>query len=281
MSSRFAGNVEFKKLLAGETDVDLPRLMLEFAGDAYPQLDETVCLAELDRLGRLAAKELEQLPGRDDSLEQRLAAISRVLYEAQGFRGNDEEYYDPRNSYLNDVLERRLGIPISLGIVYMAVATRIGLPVDGVCTPGHFVLTSGDDEERWFIDPFTAGEVLSLDACRRRVESRLGEEQVLSDEHFQPAPVLAVAARVLRNLKAAYAMDNRWLELLAVQQRLAVLLPDLPDERRDLGLVYLRTGDGLQALDLLNEHLKNCPPDEAQSLAPYIRSARRMVAERN
>jgi len=174
MSFPFAGNVEFHKLLAGQKDVDLPRLMLEFAADAYPQLDESVSLVELDRLGRLAAKELARLAG-DSSLELRLAALSRMLYGAQGFHGNDEQYYDPRNSYLNEVLERRLGIPISLGVVYMAVAARVGLSVDGVCTPGHFVLTCGDDEERWFIDPFTAGEVLSLEACRRRVESRLGE----------------------------------------------------------------------------------------------------------
>lgn len=280
MSSPFAGNLEFNKLLAGEKEIDLPRLMLEFAADAYPELNETSCLAELDRLGRLAAKELKKHP-ENRSLESRLASVSRVLYELQGFRGNEEEYYDPRNSYLNDVLDRRLGIPISLGIVYMAVASRVGLSVEGVCTPGHFVLTASDDEERWFIDPFTAGEVLSLDACRQRVESRLGEEQALEDEYFQPAPALAVAARVLRNLKAAYAMQNRWSELLAVQQRLTVLLPDLADERRDLGLVYLRTGEAVRALDLLNEHLKNCPPDEAQSLAPYVRSARRMIAERN
>jgi regulator of sirC expression with transglutaminase-like and TPR domain len=140
MSSPFAGNVEFQKLLAGQTKIDLPQLMLEFATDAYPKLDGSVCLAELDRLGRLAAKELARLPD-SSSLELRLAAVSQVLYEAQGFHGNDEQYYDPRNSYLNEVLERRLGIPISLGIVYMAVAARVGLPVEGVCTPGHFVLT--------------------------------------------------------------------------------------------------------------------------------------------
>jgi regulator of sirC expression with transglutaminase-like and TPR domain len=109
----------------------------------------------------------------------------------------------------------------------------------------------------------------------------LGEQQVLGDEHFAPATALAVAARVLRNLKAAYAMENRWGELVLVQRRLAALLPEMPDERRDLGLVYLRTGEALQALNLLSEHLKNCPPDEAQSLAPYIRTARRMIAELN
>ncbi len=183
MPSPFAGNIEFHKLLAGQTDVDLPQLMLEFATDAYPQLDGSVCLDELDRLGRLVAYELTRLPG-SRSLEFRLAAVSRVLYETEGFRGNEEQYYDPRNSYLNEVLERRLGIPISLGVVYMAVAARVDLQVDGVCAPGHFVLTCSDDDERWFIDPFSAGEVLSLESCRRRVESRLGEDQVLSRGAF-------------------------------------------------------------------------------------------------
>lgn len=278
MSEPFAGDVEFGKLLAGRSDIDLPRLLLEFAADAYPALDASTCLAELARLARMAKAELA---GASDDAVCRLTALGTVLYEQQGFRGNEEEYYDPRNSYLNEVLDRRLGIPITLGIVYMNVARTAGLDVFGVGTPGHFVLGMREGKQTWYVDPFTDGEVLTLDQCRRRVESRRGSVGPLDDSAFRPATPLEIAARVLRNLKAAYAMQNAWPLLLPVQERLAQLLPDFSEERRDLGLVHLRLGDAPRALDLLESYLKHCQPDEVQNLAPYLRAAKRLLAELN
>jgi regulator of sirC expression with transglutaminase-like and TPR domain len=104
---------------------------------------------------------------------------------------------------------------------------------------------------------------------------------VLGDEHFRPASALEIGARVLRNLKAAYVMDNQWVSALPVQQRLALLLPDAPDERRDLGLMYLRTGDPTRALALLEKYLARCSDEQAQAVQPYLRAARRMAAELN
>jgi regulator of sirC expression with transglutaminase-like and TPR domain len=234
-------------------------------------------LAELDRLARKASARLR---GRV-ALAERLEAISQELYDAAGFHGNEEDYYDPRNSYLNEVLDRRTGIPITLAIVYIAVAARAGVEVYGVATPGHFIVGASESGQTLFVDPFTRGEVLSPGECRERVASRLGAADVLVDEHFAPASAFDIAARVLRNLKAAYAMRNHWSEALPVQQRLTVLLPDLIDERRDLGLIYLRTGDAPRALDLLQPYAKLCPPEDAQAVAPFIRAAQRLLAERN
>src|SRR5690606_25356727 len=109
--------------------------------------------------------------------------------------------YDPRNSYLNEVLDNRTGIPITLGIVYLAVAQFAGLPVYGVSTPGHFVLGCHDLDERLYIDPFTDGDVLSPSACQRRVERINDEPGSLDEDDFRPACVRAIAVRVLRNLK--------------------------------------------------------------------------------
>ncbi len=276
-----ADEPEFQRLLFGDEDVDLPRLLLELARDAYPGLDAAPCLAQLDALGRNAQRRLAQLPPDRRSLRDKLAEISRMLYVEERFRGNVEAYFDPRNSYLNDVLERRTGIPITLAMVYAAVAQRAGLQAYGVATPGHFVV--GCDEQRWslYVDPFTDGDVLTRNACRRRIERMTGETGVLRREHFRPAAPLEIAVRVLRNLKGSYARYDRWAEVLPVQQRLTQLLPHAADEMRDLGLVQLRLGRPAPALELLNRYQRECTAEQAAALAPYVQTARRLLAELN
>lgn len=292
MSSGFASDVEFNKLLNGRDDIDLVRLMLEFASDAYPKLDETHYLAEIQRLGCRARDRLSRLEPAQDSLYWKLVKISELLYGEEGFHGNEDEYYDPRNSYLNEVLSRRCGIPISLGIVYLAVAKQAGVEMYGIGTPGHFVLGATYETPEYscesfkvfdtlYVDPFAGGEVLNHEACVWRVENMLGQEGVLDREHFRPATPREIGTRVLRNLKAAHVMENDWLAVLPVQQRLTLLLPDASEERRDLGLMYLRTGQGRPALDLLEPYVKNCDAEQSKQLQPYIRSAWRLIAELN
>lgn len=282
MPPAFASDVEFHKLVSRRRDVDLVELMLEFAADAYPGLDRLACLEQLDRLGAQARAELSELAPEENSLAASLEVVSRVLYVEERFRGNNDAYYDPRNTYVNEVLSRRLGIPISLAIVYMAVAARAGVPTFGVAAPGHFVVGARTANETWYVDPFHGGLVLDRDECRRRIEDVLGEHGVLGDEHFQPATPWEIGARVLRNLKAAYVMDNQWLSALPVQERLTLLLPEAPDERRDLGLMYLRNGRPQQALPLLEDYVtRHCTAEQSDALQPYLRSARRMIAELN
>jgi regulator of sirC expression with transglutaminase-like and TPR domain len=275
-----SSDIEFGKLLADQTGINLVRLMLEFAVDAYPDLDRRQCLAEIERLCREARRRVAELSPHA-TLREKLEAVSDFLYREEGFSGNREQYYDPRNSYLNEVLDRRAGIPITLGVVYMAVAQAAGLPVYGVSAPGHFVLGCADLDERLYIDPFSDGDVLSRNACQQRVERINGEPDSLEEEHFRPASVRDIAVRVLRNLKAAYAMQNQWWDLLPVQQRLTLLLPHVIDEQRDLGLVYLRTGHVTPAIDLLQDYVQQSEPEQAEMLAPYLRAARRMQAEMN
>lgn len=275
------GEPEFQRLLAGNQDVDLPRLMLELARDAYPQLDAGACLAQLDDLGIKAAQRLAQLPPQRSRLKDRLAEISRLLYADERFCGNAEAYYDPRNSYLNEVLLRRTGIPITLAIVYVAVAQRGGLNAYGVATPGHFVVGCDDRGQSLYVDPFTDGDVLTMEACRHRIERLTGEPGLLRAEHFRPATPLEFAVRVLRNLKGAYARDDRWAEVSPIQNRLVQLLPNAMDELRDLGLVYLRLGKPSPAVELLNRYQRHCTPEQAETLAPYLQTARRMLAELN
>lgn len=277
--SQPASNHEFAKLVAGQEDVDLVHLMLEFAVDAYPDLDRVGCLLEIDQLG-VACSHVRDF-GPAHCPRKRLAAISRVLYECEGFHGNHDDYYDPRNSYLNEVLARRCGIPISLGILYMAVAARAGVRMFGVNTPGHFVLGCQAGADTWYVDPFTAGDVMDRACCRARIEKMVGKSGIVCDSHFRPATTLEISARVLRNLKTAYAMQERWPCMLAVQQRLAALLPQCADEKRDLGLVYLRMREPVRALEMLEPFLRCCSSEEAEALKPSLQAARRMIAEWN
>jgi len=270
---------EFSKLLSGCSEVDLVQFMLEIAADAFPDLDRMGCLLEIDRLGVACADHVSSKSKCD--VAGKLKAISQVLYEVEGFHGNREGYYEPENSYLNEVLRRRCGIPISLGILYIAVANRAGLRTFGVNTPCHFVVGCCTGKELAFVDPFTNGDVLSQCECRCRVEKAMGEPGGLAGFEFRAAANLDIAARVLRNLKAAYAMRECWPSVLRVQERLAALLPQIPQERRDLGLIYLRLGEPTKALPVLEEYLHVCGSEQAAALAPSLQAARRMIAELN
>jgi regulator of sirC expression with transglutaminase-like and TPR domain len=286
-----SGSSEFSKLLtegdsaARESSVDLVALMFEFARDAQPDLDAGAALNEIERLGQRAQRAVEHYSTEVHSHRSRLLAISRMLYREEGFHGNRDQYYDPRNSYLNEVLARRRGIPISLGILYMAVASRAGLAMYGVSTPGHFMVACDGPRSSYFIDPFNDGDVMLPEACKMRIQRQLGTSIAVRDEHLLPATHHEIARRVLANLKAIYVQDQHWEAALPVAQRLMLLADsvweDAQDEKRDLGLVYLRLGRPQDAIPLFDELLSDAPPEQQAALESCIRSARRMLAEMN
>jgi regulator of sirC expression with transglutaminase-like and TPR domain len=277
--SHAAENSEFCKLCAGQTRVNLVRLLLEFAADAYPRLCFTSCEQEIAQFGEKARRCACGGGQDEESCRERLCAVSRLLYDDEGFHGNEQDYYDPRNSYLNEVLRRRTGIPITLAILYLAVAERAGLPCYGVGTPGHFLVGCDTAEGALYVDPFIKGDVLRGGECRRRVEAISGRG-AWSPEVLAPAAHRDIAARVLRNLKMAHAKRERWQEALPVQKRLVCLLPDAPEERRDLGLILLRTGEPWSALTHLKEYVEERPASRCE-MEPFLRTAKRMTSELN
>jgi len=276
----FSVDAEFQKLVCGRCDVDLVQWMLELATERYPLVDRLGCLLELDRLGVACAAQPAFVDPTSGAAEK-LAAISYVLYEVEGFHGDREDYYDARNSYLNEVLARRTGIPISLSIVYMAVAARAGVRLFGVNTPGHFVVGCPNGRQPIFIDAFSGGELLTQKACQRRVERMLGKPGAICEEHFRPAVPHDIAVRVLRNLKSSLAMKEDWPAALTVQLRLSSLQPNSVDERRDLGLLLLRNGQPHQALSLLEPTLAGASGHQAEVIGASIRAARKLAAEMN
>ncbi len=271
---------EFDKVCRGRAHIDLPRLMLELATDADPTLDWADCQQEVERLCRTAAERLARLPADADT-HVRLRALSDYFCEEEGFGGNEEDYYDPRNSYLHEVLARRTGIPITLCLLYAHVGRACGLPLEGVNAPAHFMVRCPAEGGDWFVDVFHAGDILNLRDCRRRIEQLLGMEDPLPPEALHPASIREITARLLRNLKALHVAVGDWRSALPVQKRLANLLPSVLCERRDLGLIALRAEQPHLALAHLAHYCDRCSAVEREELSPFLHDARRRVAEHN
>lgn len=197
---RFAHSPEFQRLLTGEGSVHLARVALEIARDAYPEL-EIECY--LSRIQELADRVRPRCP-RGARVRDILGQINWVLYVEEELRGNGEDYYDPRNSYLNEVLDRRLGIPISLSVLYQAVAEHLGLTMVGVNLPAHFMLRVDGGEPTWFVDAFHEGTVLSREACERKLCELLQQPVVLTEAMTSACSIHVIVTRMLRNLKAIY-----------------------------------------------------------------------------
>jgi regulator of sirC expression with transglutaminase-like and TPR domain len=274
----FDDSPEFRRLAAGEQPVDLARVALEIAADAYPGLEIDAYLA---RLAELAERVRPRCP-RGAAVRDVLGQINWVLFVEEELRGNKEEYYDPRNSYLNEVLDRRLGIPISLSVVYQAVAESLGLSVAGVNFPSHFMLRVEDKARTWFVDPFHSGAVMNREMCRRRLSEILQQPVELDDELVAPCPVATVVTRMLRNLKTIYLQAEDVASVLPVQRRLAALNPRDGDEVRDLGVICLKSERPGEAVDPLQAFLQAAPSDaKTPEIAALLATARRRLAEWN
>ncbi|MBV8030892.1 MAG: tetratricopeptide repeat protein, partial [Betaproteobacteria bacterium] len=222
---------------------DLARACLMIAEDAYPSLDSSRYLAEIDALaGRLRARLAT------GSIEARVVALNELLFDELGYWGNTDDYYDPRNSYLNEVIDRRTGIPITLSVLYMEVGRRVGLPLEGVSFPGHFLVRLRLHGGMLVLDPFAGGSPQSEAELRERLERVIPEgaaadvpvSELPLDQFLEPASNRQIVARVLRNLKAIYRETDRPERLLQVLNRMLALSPDSPAELRERGFVYQR-----------------------------------------
>jgi regulator of sirC expression with transglutaminase-like and TPR domain len=243
----------------------LAEACLLIAQDEYPGLDVAGCMAQLDAIaatirGRLAA---------DAPADQKVAAINRHLFEELGFAGNVEAYYDPRNSYLNEVLERRIGIPITLAIVYLEVARRLGLPAQGVAFPGHFLVKVRLKGGALVLDPFGGGVPQSERELRDRLEQVLPKARAARTElapYLEPATPREIVARVLRNLKSIYLQSGALEAALAVMHRMLLVVPESAEELRDRGLVYARLDCFRPAAADLQNYLRRRPdaPDAGE-----------------
>lgn len=266
---------QFSALLCRE-DFDLAEACLLVAQDVYPDLDPARHLARIDQL----ASTIRSRVAVDAFAKQKVAALNQHLFNELGFSGNSHAYYDPRNSYLNQVLERRIGIPITLSILYMEVGRRLGLRLQGVSFPGHFLVKLRVSGGQLVLDPFCGGAAQSESDLRARlalVLPRRDADTLPLTDFLQAATSRQILARLLRNLKGIYLRSEEAQNTLEVMQRMVMVAPHAAEEVRDRGLAYYRLDCFRAALADLQDYLDRRPgapdADEISSKIAALRVA--------
>ena len=252
--------LELEKLVAsGAADgvggvFDLATGALLVASTDDPSVDIEGCRANLDRMADAARS---RTPAGAGPLEE-LNAITDLLFGVIGFSGNRDDYYDPNNSYLHQVIERRLGIPITLSLLCIEVGRRAEVPVVGIGMPGHF-LVRHRDEENYFVDAFNGGLLLNRDECGVLMREAAGDDARLEERHLAPVTSREILARVLRNLKAIYWDREEFDRCITTIGALMAVLPDRPEEQRDRGVVHLKAGNHQQSADDFAAYIEAAP----------------------
>jgi len=267
----------FAELMAhADERIELARACLQIAQDAYPGLDVDGYVGELERF----AKRLRARFAPDAAIEDRVIALNEFLFDDLGFGGNADDYYDPRNSYLNEVIDRRTGIPITLSVLYMEIGRRIGLPFEGVSFPGHFLVRLPLRGGTLVLDPFSGGVPQPETELRARLKRVIPREalggvpvaELPLDQFLEPASNRQILARLLRNLKGVYREKDQPERLLAVLNRMLVVVPESAADLRDRGLVYQRLECWRPALQDLAGYLERAPdaPDQDEVRAKIV-----------
>jgi regulator of sirC expression with transglutaminase-like and TPR domain len=261
-----------------DEDVDLVRASLVVARTEYPGLDIEAYASRVDEVARRVAA---RVPDYDS--QRALAAVNSVLFDELKLRGNREDYYDPRNSFLNDVLDRGLGIPITLSIVYMEVARRIGLPLTGVGMPGHFLLKHyREDGQESLIDCFNRGDIVSRQDCQSRLDEIYSGEMQLRPEFLHPISRRQILTRVLNNLKTVYLSTRNFRKALPIADLILVIHPHSPEDVKQRALLRYSLGLQRLAAEDLDEYLKISPSaSDVDDIRQMVLSIRRMQALMN
>ena len=281
--------------VARSPDPDLATAALLIARLEYPRLDASHYLDRLDRMGHAATERL----GReaDEDPRQQVAAMNGYLFDEEGFASNRKQYDDPRNSFLNAVLDRRSGIPVTLALVYMEVARRAGLRVDGVNFPGHFLLrlphgagSMAGGETDLILDPFHRGAILTEADCRRLLRDHAGADAVFEPGLLAGATKLQILVRMLVNLKRIYIKMRSFPQGLATTELLLALDPSALTELRDRGLLAYNLNDFPAALRDLEAYLRYTARGDGErprkdteqaEIWEHVKALRRRVASLN
>ena len=256
-----------------EAEIDLGETALLFAAAEYPDLDLAHEVGLFDSLGRAASRGVSD----GDSALGAANTLSRFLFDDLGFSGNERDYYDPRNSYVNEVLKRRLGIPITLSLVYMEVGRRIGVLMEGVGLPGHFLMRHAEEPDL-FVDAFHGGLLLSREECVQRFRDLTHPDEPWSDQYLAPIGKRDMLTRMLRNLKVAHLRRKDNERALFTATMLIRLRPDLAEERRDRGVVQSRLGRYAEAIEDLRGYLDQAPSSaDAEAVRELVDHLERLL----
>jgi regulator of sirC expression with transglutaminase-like and TPR domain len=269
----------FTQLVSGsEEELDLAEAALLIAQEEHPDMDVAAYLRRLDGLAAAVRARLPQAPEPTDIIHH----LNIQLFREEGLTGNESEYYDPRNSFLNEVLDRKRGIPITLSVIYLEVGRRLGLPLVGVGFPGHFLVKYSGADGEMVLDPFASGAILSREDLMQRLRRMYGDANPFLAQIPQllaPASKKEILVRMLRNLKGIYLQKNDFARALAASDRILLVAPDLATEVRDRGAVHQRLGHLQAAQQDLRRYLQMVPDAEDAEAVRTIIS--RMVARLN
>jgi len=269
----------FAALVAGpEEDLDLGLGALLIACAEYPDLDPAAYLHRLDEMGA----DIEARLAVSEAPEQLAGILSGYLSGEQGFKGNTAAYYDPRNSFLNEVLDRRTGIPITLSTVYLEVARRAGIDARGVGLPGHFLVRLGAEGGHLLVDPFHAGAVLTEADCQKRLDRIFDGRVRIQPQMLDAVPKRRILERMLRNLKAVYVKEEDHARTLRVLDLLLVSAPESLEDLKDRGLVYAALDCyGFAVRDLEAYLFRAGPSRHTRDLEATLADLRRRAARLN
>src|SRR5262249_20154027 len=257
--------------------IDLGRAALSIAHWQYPSLDADAYLERLDGLAR-------SVDGARRSTDElgRLHRLRDDLFVEQGFAGNRDDYYDPRNSFLNDVLDRRQGIPITLSLVLIEVGKRLGLAVEGIGLPGHFIAGARLEDSQIFLDPFNGGALLTPESCEELVGRVVGRKVTLTEEHYAPVSGRQLLARMLANLKTIYWQRQAWEKVVGGIDRLPGLDAKAAMEWRDRGIAWSNLGEIQRSLADWERYLTEFPnTKDHEAVKGHLRKARQRLAQLN
>ena len=272
----------WKEIVAGpEEEIDLAEGALLIAAHEYPGLDVFAYLRRLQDLGTGLKRRLRRDIGPTDAV----IALNRYLFEELGFGGNAQDYYDPRNSFLNDVLDRRLGIPITLSIIYVEIGRRLGLALHGVSFPGHFLVKCAARDGIIILDPYERGASLSVEDLQQRLRVLRGGSAPPPDvarHMLAAAGKKDILARILRNLKSIYLERRDPARALAAADRIIALEPRAADEYRDRAALYLELECHRAALSDFRNYLMLKPEaDDAASVHRRVVELQQIAARLN
>ncbi len=261
-----------------EEELDLAEAALLIAQEERPEIDVAAYLRRLDELAAAVRARLPESPAPADLIQ----GLNTQLFREEGLVGNDSEYYDPCNSFLNEVLDRKRGIPITLSVIYLEVGRRLGLPLVGVGFPGHFLVKYSGATGDIVLDPFSGGVTLSQEELTQRLRRMYGDTNPFLSQIPQlltPASKKEILVRMLRNLKGIYLQQNDFSRALAAIERILLVAPDLAVEMRDRGAVHQRLGHLQAAVQDFRRYVQMAPDaEDAEAIRAMIP---RMVAQLN
>lgn len=260
-----------EELSRSEAKLDLGRASLLIAAEEYPQLSVDLYLARLDQV----AEEVKDRLANETAPLVVLNDLLKTLFERRKYAGNRKAYYDPRNSFLNDVLDRGVGIPLTLGIVLLEIGWRLDLPLEGVNFPGHFLVRYAGTEVDLLIDPFDSGRVRFEDEAQQFLDQAYGGAVAMRDDFLRPASKRDMLTRLLTNLKGIYTKIGDDRRALGVVERLLMISPTSPTESRARGILLARLGRHEDAARQLEAYLRVSPSaDDRGHVQEIVRELR-------